>query len=144
MKNSRIMIDTNIFLDVLLDRDGLADSSSELLSLCENHAATGLVPASCITDIFYIVRRYLHSTDAAYFAVGKVLTIASVCDVTGSDILFAFDRHAHDFEDCLLAVCAASNKCDCIITRNSSDFVGMDVSCFTPEEWLRDHSRCKK
>ena len=140
MKNSRIMSDTNIFLDTLLAREGLADASSALLSLCEEHTLTGMVSASCITDIFYIVRRHLQSSDAAYFAIGKILNIASVCAVTNTDILLAFEKHARDFEDCLLAVCAASNDCDCIITRNVSDFIGLDVPCFTPEEWLRDHA----
>ena len=137
MKNSRIMIDTNIFLDVLLDRDGLADSSAEFLRLCENHVCTGVITASCITDIFYIVRRQTHSTDAAYLAVGKILDIASVCDVTGADILLAFEKHSHDFEDCLLSTCAISNSCDAIVTRNKTDFADFSVPCYTPEEWLK-------
>lgn len=130
------MIDTNVFLDVLLNREFLADSSSEFLELSENHIFTGMVTSSCITDIFYIVRKYLKSTDAAYFAVGKVLTIASVCDVTGSDVMLAYERHARDFEDCLLAVCALSNDCRCIVTRNRSDFSEFGIPCLSPEEWL--------
>lgn len=140
MKNSRIMIDTNIFLDVLLERDDLVDSSSKLLSLCENHLVTGLVTASCITDFFYIVRRHLHSSDAAYFAIGKILNIASVCDVTGSDILTAFETHSRDFEDCLLAVCASNVQCDGIITRNKADYMEFDLPCYTPEEWLASNN----
>ena len=140
VKNERIMIDTNIFLDVLLNRESLADSSSEFLELSENNVFTGLVTSSCITDIFYIVRKHLKSTDAAYFAVGKILNIASVCNVTGSDVMLAYERHARDFEDCLLAVCAISNDCHCIVTRNKPDFSEFDIPCLTPEEWLAKRS----
>lgn len=138
MKNSRIMIDTNIFLDVMLEREGLCDGSAALLQLCEDRLVTGFVSASCVTDIFYIVRKHLHSTDAAYLAIGKVLDIASVCDVTNSDVLLAFEKRSRDFEDCLLSVCARSAKCECIITRNTADFAGYDVPAFTPEEWMRE------
>ena len=95
-----------------------------------------MVTSSCITDIFYIVRKHLKSTDAAYFAVGKVLNIASVCDVTGSDVMIAYEQRARDFEDSLLAVCALSNDCRCIVTRNKSDFIEFDIPCLSPEEWL--------
>ena len=132
----KIMIDTNIFLDVFLERTAFSDGSAELLSLCENHKINGFISASCITDIFYIVRKSSHNTEKAYHAVGKVLEIAKVCAVTNQEILNAYLIHAKDFEDCLLAVCAKSNKCECIITRNKKDFSEFGIPLFTPEEFL--------
>lgn len=141
MKNERAMIDTNIILDVLLNREGLADGSSHLLECCENHMLTGLFTASCITDIFHIVRKHTKSTDAAYYAVSKIMNIVSVCDVSSSDVILALEKQARDFEDGLLAVCAMSHECSCIITRNKTDFRDFDISCLTPEEWL-DKQKC--
>lgn len=132
----KIMIDTNIFLDVLLDREGLADSSAAVLEMCEKRAVSGYISASCVTDIFYIVRKNLHSTDAAYNAVGNVLRIADVCPVSGEEVAEAFDRRVHDFEDCLLAVCAKNNGCECIITRNKKDYSALDVNAVSPEEFI--------
>ena len=63
-------------------------------------------------DIFYLVRKYTHSTDFAYKAVGKLLEIVKVCSVTNNDILIAFQKKAKDFEDCLVATCAKSIHCD--------------------------------
>ena len=60
--------------------------------------------------------------DMAYKAVGKLLEIAKVCSVTNNDILIAFQKKAKDFEDCLVATCAKSIHCDCIVTRNKRDF----------------------
>lgn len=136
MQNMRIMIDTNIFIDVLLDRAPLADSSAQVLSLSENHQVDGFVSASCITDIFYIIRRATHSTETAYQATGKVLEIVKVCPVTNQEILEAYQKHAKDFEDCLLTVCAKKIQCECIITRNKKDFEEFDFQLFTPEEFL--------
>lgn len=63
-------------------------------------------------DIFYLVRKYTHSTDFAYKAVGKLLEIVKVCSVTNNDILIAFQKKARNFEDCLVATCAKSIHCD--------------------------------
>ena len=71
----RIMFDTNIFLDVLLEREPFVEDSCKVLSLCEDHKIDGFVSASSITDIYYLVKKYTHDTDIAYQAIGKILEI---------------------------------------------------------------------
>ena len=132
----KIMCDTNIFLDVLLEREPFVDDSSKILRLCEEHKLDGVVSASCITDIFYLVRKYTHSVDMAYKAIGKVLEIVKVCSVTNNDVLMAFQRKAKDFEDCLVATCAISIHCDYIVTRNKKDFEKFAIPILTPSELL--------
>ena len=95
----KIMCDTNIFLDVLLEREPFVNDSSKVLSLCEEHRLNGFISASCITDIFYLVRKYTHSTDLAYKAIEKILEIVKVCSVTNNDVISAFQRKAKDFEE---------------------------------------------
>ena len=133
----KIMCDTNIFLDVLLEREPFVDDSSKILRLCEEHKLDGFVTASCITDIFYLVRKYTHSVNLAYKAIGKVLEIVKVCSVTNNDILMAFQQKATDFEDCLVATCAISIHCEYIITRNKKDFDAFDIPPLTPLELLK-------
>ena len=133
----KIMCDTNIFLDVLLEREPFVDDSSKILRLCEEHTLDGFVSGSCITDIFYLVRKYTHNVELAYQAIGKVLEIVKVCSVTNNDILVAFQRKAKDFEDCLIATCARSIHCDHIVTRNKKDFEEFDIPLLTPSELLK-------
>ena len=134
----RLMIDTNIFLDVLLQREPFFDSSKAVLKLCEDKKAQGFLSASSATDIFYIVRKGLQSTDAAYKALGSILDIVKVLTVTNDDVLNAFVRKAADFEDCLLATCAKSNKCAAIVTRNKKDFLDFGIPLVSPEELLKE------
>lgn len=133
----KIMCDTNIILDVLLERVPFVEDSSKILTLCEEHKIDGLVSASSITDIYYLVKKYTHSTELAYKAVGKLLEIVKVCSVTNNDILIAFQKKAKDFEDCLVATCAKSIRCNYIVTRNKKDFEGFDVPAITPSELLK-------
>ncbi len=132
----KIMCDTNVIIDVLLEREPFIEDSYKVLKFCEEHKIDGFVSASSVTDIYYLVRKYTHSTDMAYKAVGKLLEIVKVCSVTNNDVLIAFQKKAKDFEDCLVATCAKSIHCNCIVTRNKRDFDGMGIPMFTPTEIL--------
>ena len=136
----KIMCDTNIIIDVLLEREPFVEDSCKVLSLCEDHLIHGFVSASSVTDVYYLVRKYTHSTDLAYKAVGKLLEIVKVGSVTNNDVLNAFQQKAKDFEDCLIATCAKSIRCDCIVTRNKKDFEEFGVLVLTPAELLRQLS----
>lgn len=132
----RLMIDTNIFLDVLTEREPFYSSSKAVLDLCESKKIHGFLSASSATDIFYLIRRQLHSTDLAYHALGSVLDIVKVLTVTNDDVLNAYVQRASDFEDCLLATCAKSNQCDAIVTRNKKDFLSFGITLLSPDELL--------
>lgn len=133
----KIMVDTNIIIDVLLEREPFIDDSYKLLSLCEEHKVDGFISASSITDIYYLVKKYSHSNELAYNAVGKILEIVKICSVTNSEVITAFQKKAKDFEDCLVAVCANSINCDYIVTRNIKDFSEFEVPAISPSEFLK-------
>lgn len=132
----RLMVDTNIVLDVLLKRDGFYDQSKAILTLCEERKIQGFVSASAVTDIFYLTRKALGSLDDTYKVISSLLNIVRVLTVTNDDVINAFQQKARDFEDCLLATCAKSNKCDCIVTRDKKDFITFGVTLYSPEELL--------
>lgn len=130
----RLMIDTNIILDVLLEREPFYMYSKAVLELCEGRKINGFISASTATDIFYLVRKALQSTDEAYKALGNILNIVKILTVTNDDVNSAFIQRAHDFEDCLLATCAESNKCDGIVTRSKKDYLTFGITLYSPEE----------
>ena len=130
------MCDTNVIVDVLLEREPFVRDSYDVLNLCEKRRIDGFISASSVTDIYYLVRKYTHSTEYAYKAVGKLLEIMNVCSVTNDDVLTAFRQRAKDFEDCLMATCAKAIHCDCIVTRNKKDFEEFNLPLFTPREFL--------
>ena len=132
----RLMIDTNILLDVLMHRDPFFDNSKAVLKLCEDRVVNGFISASAITDLFYITRKALGSVEDTYRVISNVLNIVRILTVTNDDVLSAFQIKAKDFEDCLMATCAKSNQCDGIVTRNTKDFTGFGITLYTPEELL--------
>lgn len=133
----RLMIDTNIFLDVMAKREPFFADSKAVLELCESKKVYGFLSASSATDIFYLVRRQLHSVELAYKALGSVLDIAKVLAVTNEDVLNAYIQRSPDFEDCLMATCAKANKCDAVVTRNKKDFLNFGITLYSPDELLK-------
>ncbi len=135
--STRCLNDTNVILDVFLGREPFLADSAQVLKLCEAGRVRGFITASSVTDLFCVVRRRLHSTEKVYAALGHVLNIVRVLPVTDGDVNDAFLRRARDFEDCLMAVCAAANGCQAIVTRNGSGFEGLGVPVITPEALVR-------
>ena len=132
----KLMIDTNILLDVMIHRDPFYNNSKAVLKLCENRNVNGFISASAVTDLFYITRRAFGSVEDTYRIISSILNIVKVLTVTNDDVISAFQVKAKDFEDCLMATCARSNKCDGIVTRNKKDFLLFGITLYSPEELL--------
>ena len=134
----KVLIDTNIFLDVFSGNPLFLKDSKAVLTLCEKGKIEGYTTASAITDIFYLIRKLLHDTEKAYKALGNILNIVKILPVTNEDVLNAYITQAPDFEDCLQAICAKKNKCSAIVTRDTKGFSSFDIPLLTPEELLKE------
>ncbi len=132
----KLMIDTNIILDVLMQREVLYEASAQVLRVCNSGVHTGLITSNSVCDIFYITRKTIRDRDKLYQVMEGLCSIFSLCDVTGSDVSLALAARAKDFEDCLLAECAKRSGCDYIITRNGKDFKNFGIPTLTPEGFL--------
>lgn len=133
----KILIDTNIILDVLLQRKDFYDDSKKVLEKCENKEILGYVSVNTITDLYYLIHKSLHDTRKTYTALAAILDIVKVLTVTNEDVLNAFLKQKTDFEDCLLETVAISNKLDAIITRNKKDFQKDLINVYDANEFLK-------
>lgn len=53
----KVLIDTNILVDVALDRDPFFDQSEQIVRLAEQKQIEGYISASTFSDLYYIIRR---------------------------------------------------------------------------------------
>lgn len=141
MKNMALLIDTNILIDVLCEREEFFDDSKKVFDLCSSGKITGIIAAHSITNILYILRKGY--TDAQrrnlLLSLFSYFTISSVDEQKLRSALLRSDFK--DFEDCLQNECAVEEKADCIITRNKKDFEGADVKVYTPGEFIEYYSK---
>lgn len=72
----RVLIDTNILLDYLLDREPFVQDAEALFNTIDSGQVVGYVTATTLTDIFYIARRHTRSIDLARQAVKHIQSVA--------------------------------------------------------------------
>jgi len=132
----RVLFDINVLLDVLLRREGLVQESARLLNTVEAQQVSGLLCATSVTTIHYLVAR--HAGDAmAKRSVELLLQLFEVAPVGRAVLEDALQLEFGDFENAVQHEAARHAGTDTIVTRNTKDFGNVTLSVFAPAELLR-------
>lgn len=131
----RVLLDTNVVLDWLLDRAPWADEALPLWQARDMGRLITYIPASVLTDIFYIARRQV-GTVAALASIDRSLALEVVA-VDKEILLRARALPGGDFEDNVGMACAEAERLDFIITRNTADFQHSPVNAIEPLTLLK-------
>lgn len=131
-----ILIDSNILLDVFLNRPPFVREAIELLILAE-HGFRAWVSASAITDIYYIARKALKDSSVVESKLRRLLQVVRVAGVSEREILSALDSGWPDFEDAVQNAVAESNGFDALVTRDPTGFSRADVPVYSPKDFLQ-------
>ena len=131
-----ILIDTNVVLDFLLQREPFFQKAERLFQAISNGQVVGYVTATTLTDIFYIARRHTQSLDKAKQAVSETLTAMVICPVDRGILESALDSDYADFEDAIQIFSAVAQGLHAIVTRNAKDFSGSPLPIYSPTDFL--------
>lgn len=131
----RVLIDSNIILDVLQKREPFLLASSLVWKLCEVGKIDGFVSALTFTNIVYIMRKQLSPEKIReYFA--KLQLIFTFVSIEPNDLQSASDLQWADYEDALQYVTAKKLQAIYIVTRNEKDFAMSNIPAVSPLEFL--------
>jgi predicted nucleic acid-binding protein len=131
----RVLFDTNVLMDVLLDRKPFVEESALVMDQVVRGAVTGLICATTVTTIFYLTSREVGNEEARRH-VEKLMNLYEVAPVNRSILDAALTCNSPDFEDSVLAEAAHQAGAQAIITRNLKDFAHSPVRAYTPRQWL--------
>ena len=134
--NMKLLIDTNVVLDVLLRREPFFRTAAEVLNLTQRDEVREYVSASAITDIYYIANKQMKDRDAVRDLLKRLLMIVSVAAVSKWEIQNALNLAWGDFEDSVQYSVALLNEMDGIVTRNPSDYQEANMRIWLPEQAL--------
>ncbi len=126
------MLDTNVVLDVLLERRPHTVASAAVWARIETGSAEGLLAAHAVTTIHYLVSRQ-RGASVARTTVNAILSVLGVAPVDADVIRTALEMGWPDFEDAVTAAAAARAGCDAIVTRDPAGFPHSPVQVLTPE-----------
>lgn len=132
----KLLIDTNVVLDVLLRREPFFRTAAEVLNLAQRDDVREYVSASAITDIYYIANKQLKDRAAVRDLLERLLKIVSVAAVSEQEIRNALNLTWADFEDSVQYSVALLNEMDGIVTRNPSDYQEANMRIWLPEQVL--------
>lgn len=133
----KILIDTNIVIDALTGREPFREAAEQIFLLAANQTEDMYITAGSAIDIYYIVRKYLHSTEQAKNTMSKLYELFCILDVTADDCQEALLTDMEDYEDSVISCCAKRNKMEYIVTRNIKDYQNSKVKAMLPDEFIR-------
>ncbi len=131
----RILVDIDVILDVLLDRNPHVKFGAAVWTTVETGKCEGLLAAHAITTIHYLVQKELGVTKAKRL-ISEILQVFRVATVDSGVIAEALRLPLGDFEDAVSAAAARASKCDYIVTRDPKGFRGSPVRALGPEATL--------
>ena len=131
----RVLFDTNVVLDVMLDRQPHAGVAAQLISLVDTGRLEGCISATTVTTIHYLATKAVGSK-AAKLHLQTLLDIFQIAPVDREIISDALALRFGDFEDAVLHEAAVFAGAGAIVTRNGKDFAGASLPVFDPPELL--------
>lgn len=134
-RSRRLLIDLNVVLDVVLEREPWCREAVALLDAVSRGAATGCIAGHAVATLYFLVNK-ASARVAAVTAVTDLLSICEIVPMGTEDFQRALALGFADFEDAVQVAAALRAGCDCLVTRNARDFKGSPVDVRTPGEVL--------
>ena len=133
---SKLLIDTNIVLDLLARREPFYSSAAQVFTLADKHMVTLTVSSLTFSNTNYVLTR-LKSSKEAREILRKFKILVRILSLNEKIVDLALnDEGFEDFEDGLQYHTAVENSQDIIITRDLKDFKQAKIPVMTAEEYL--------
>ena len=126
-----LLLDLNVMLDVILERQPGADAASALWAAIEGGQGRGLIPAHGVTTIFYLLEKARGSRFARE-GVERLLTVFGVAAVNDAVVRRALVFAWPDFEDAVCAAAAEASGCEAIVTRDPAGYPDAPLPVIDP------------
>jgi len=131
----KILLDTNIVLDVLLARESFVEKAREIFVLAENKEVVAYLCATSVTTVHYLMQKATNKA-AADALIVKLLELFEVAFVDKDILRDASLHNGTDYEDSVIYTASKVAGVDMIITRDKSGFKNSCISVAEPDEFL--------
>jgi len=131
----RVLVDTNVVLDLLSNRQPFFADSYEAVQLALGKCSA-YVSAITVADSVYITRKVFPDSSDQKKVLENFFSQFKICPVKRTQLKKAFSSSMSDFEDAVQAFCAKSRRVSYIITRNVKDYNLSPVKAVTPSDFV--------
>ena len=131
----RVLVDTNVVLDVLLERRPFSEAAAQVFALVEESRIEGFLCATTLTTVDYLLGQALAPAKARE-ALQRLLNLFEIAPVNRPVLEQALRSGIADFEDAVLEQAGRLVAVDAITTRNVRNFGKSTVTVFDPLELI--------
>lgn len=131
----KVLFDTNIVLDLLLERQPFVNDAQLLFEKVESNQLYGYLGATSITTLDYLLSKTL-SSQKAKDVIQSLLTLFDIAPVNRLVLEEALNSKFSDFEDAILHAAATHCGVQAIVTRNEKDFSKATLAIYSPSALL--------
>jgi predicted nucleic acid-binding protein len=132
----KILFDTTIVLDVLMDRMPFSDAATVLFSKVEDGSVIGYLCGTTLTTVYYLAAKTI-GTVRAREEIKNILSLFEVAPVNRHVLEAALAAGFDDFEDAVVHEAACHVGAEAIVTRNQKDFKTSRIPVYTSEEMAK-------
>ena len=136
----RVLVDTNVIIDVLQSRQPWCNSGKKIFLAIANKQIIGCVTAKQIADIHYFSRKQFkeqENVDAkCRTIITKLLALFELLDTLGIDCQDAIAYENNDYEDAIMISTAVRSGVDVIVTRDSNHYKSVPIPVYTADKFL--------
>lgn len=133
----RLLLDTNVILDVWLIREPFFRDSTALLGKVEEKQIYGIISPTSVTTLHYLSKKALGERRSRAL-VENLLKLCRVGALSSSVFDIALESRIIDFEDAVIEAVAIQEQVDVIVTRNLRDFRNSRVPAKDPGTVFRE------
>jgi predicted nucleic acid-binding protein len=128
---TRVLLDVNVVLDFLLDREPFARAAGQLWASAERRRVEAFVPAHGVTTVFYLTSR---ERDARFArrVLQDLLAVVAVAAVDDGVLRRALALPCPDFEDAVCLAAAEAAGCAMLVTRDPAGYRGAALPIVDP------------
>jgi predicted nucleic acid-binding protein len=132
----KVLVDTNVVLDLLLDREPHATPAAQIFSLIERNALVGCLGATTLTTVHYLATKVV-GTKKSLREIRKLLRLFEVAPINRAVLEAALETKGfRDFENAVLHEAARQADADALVTRNEKDFKKAAMAVYGPGDLI--------
>ena len=130
----KVLFDTNVIIDLLVNRTEHYSDCRYLLNKVINEEIDGYISSKQVTDVYYILRKYIHDNRSRMETIRLICETFKILPLLPSDIKYCLNTDFDDFEDAVIEEAAKVNMISHIVTNNIKDFEKSDLVITSPAE----------
>lgn len=131
-----VFIDTNIFLDLVLQRKDFKESLI-VLNLAKKGFFTGFISEITLLNIAYIAKKQMKNINTFLSEINQTFNVVGANNQT---FINAFELKHHDLEDAVQYICAQKNTCEMIVTNDKTFYSSGDIQILSAKDFVK-HSQ---